>query len=57
MTRFRKHLDLMISPFQSAFLPMRWIAENTIIAQEVMDKLKRKKGRGGLLGIEIDMKK
>ena len=55
--RLRGHLDKMISPFQSAFVPGRWTAENTIVAREVVTTLKRKQGKGGLLGIKIDMSK
>ena len=50
-------LENMISPFQSAFVPGRWIAENTILAREVMHKMKSMKGKGGLVGIKIDMSK
>lgn len=50
-------MDKMISHFQSAFVPCRWIAENTILAREIMDKMKTIKGMGGLMGIKIDMSK
>jgi hypothetical protein len=56
-SRIRGLLENMISPFQSAFVPGRWIAENTILAREVMHKMKSMKGKGGLVGIKIDMSK
>lgn len=56
-TRLMKHLDKFISLFQSAFVPDRWIAENTILVGEVVGKMKRKQGRESDMGIKIDMSK
>lgn len=53
----RRFLDRIISPFQSAFISGRWIAENTILARKVMHKMKKINGKGGLVGIKIDMSK
>lgn len=41
--RLQGFLDWMISPFQSAFVSERWIAENTILAREIIAIMKRKK--------------
>ena len=55
--RLRRFLERIISPYQSAFVPGRCIAENMILAREVMHKMKKIKGVGGLVGIKIDMSK
>ena len=47
----------MISPFQSAFIPGRWIAENTILVREVLDTMRKSKKKKGLVGIKMDMSK
>ena len=48
----------LISPFQAAFVPRRWIAENTVLAQELVSTIKKKmRGRWALLGLKIDMHK
>lgn len=39
------------------FVPGRWIAENSILAREIMHMMRRKTHRGGLLGIKMDMHK
>uniref|UniRef100_A0A803NV61 Reverse transcriptase domain-containing protein n=1 Tax=Cannabis sativa TaxID=3483 RepID=A0A803NV61_CANSA len=55
--RLRMVLPLIISTFQSAFLPGRWIAENRIIAHEILDSFKKKQGKIGFVGLKVDMSK
>ena len=55
--RFKAHLHLFISPYQSAFVPFRNIQDNTIMAHELFNVINSKKGRGGLMAIKIDMEK
>uniref|UniRef100_A0A803PWZ9 Reverse transcriptase domain-containing protein n=1 Tax=Cannabis sativa TaxID=3483 RepID=A0A803PWZ9_CANSA len=55
--RLRPLLKDLISPFQSAFVPGRWIAENSIMAHEVLDSFKKLKGREGFVGLKLDMSK
>ena len=55
--RLRPLLDKIISPNQGAFVKGRWIAENSIIAQELVHKIKSHKGKNGLLLMKIDLKK
>ena len=48
----------MIDPAQEAFVPNRWIAENVVIAQEVLHSfMKIRKKKKGFLGIKIDFQK
>uniref|UniRef100_A0A803PDR2 Reverse transcriptase n=1 Tax=Cannabis sativa TaxID=3483 RepID=A0A803PDR2_CANSA len=56
-TRLRTVIDKLISPFQSAFVPGRWIIESFILTQELVHTIKKKKGKGGLMSIKLDMLK
>lgn len=55
--RLRAHLDNIIYPCQSAFIPHRAITDNIIINHEVMHYLKCTKGRKGFMAIKIDLPK
>jgi hypothetical protein len=55
--RFKLLLHHFIFPLQSAFVPSRNIQDNSILAHELLHTLKKKKGRGGLMAIKIDMEK
>lgn len=55
--RLSKLVDKIISPNQGAFVKGRWIAKNTVIAQEVIHKIRSHKGKKGLMAIKIDLKK
>uniref|UniRef100_A0A803NMF8 Reverse transcriptase n=1 Tax=Cannabis sativa TaxID=3483 RepID=A0A803NMF8_CANSA len=55
--RIKPLLSDIISPTQSAFAPGRWIAENSILAHEIMDSFKKCKGRSGFVGLKLDMSK
>lgn len=48
-------MDRIISPTQTAFVPGRWIGENTILVNEIVHSMRQKKGDNGLVGIKIDM--
>ena len=51
-------MDSLISPFQNAFIKGRNISDNILIAHEIMDILRKKKGRKNSFGaLKIDMKK
>ena len=51
-------MDSLISPFQNAFIKGRKLFDNILIAHEIMDILRKKKGRKGSFGaLKIDMKK
>ncbi|KAH7542921.1 hypothetical protein FEM48_Zijuj02G0126500 [Ziziphus jujuba var. spinosa] len=44
-------MDKIVSPNQGAFVKGRWIADNTVVAQEIIHK--REEEQGGLHGIKI----
>ena len=57
VARLRPHLDYLVSPYQTAFVPGRRGADNVIIAQELIHTIGRVKGRKGYMAIKIDLKK
>ena len=49
-------MDKLISPFQNAFIQGRNITDNILLAQEIFDFLRKKKGRKKGYGpLKIDM--
>ena len=49
-------MDKLISPFQNAFIQGRSITDNILLAHEIFDTLKKKKGRKkGFRALKIDM--
>uniref|UniRef100_A0A8R7VBS1 Reverse transcriptase domain-containing protein n=1 Tax=Triticum urartu TaxID=4572 RepID=A0A8R7VBS1_TRIUA len=58
VNRLRPHLDGMISPTQSAFIPGRLISDNALIAFECMHSLSTlKDGRGEFCAYKLDLAK
>ncbi|XP_060968531.1 uncharacterized protein LOC133035965 [Cannabis sativa] len=55
--RLRPIMNDLVSPLQSAFIPGRWIAESSILTQEIVYKIRQKKGKGGLMAVKLDMLK
>jgi len=55
--RLKFLLSKIISPFQTAFVPGRHIQDNSILSHEMLHSLKSKRGRGGLMAVNIDMEK
>jgi hypothetical protein len=47
----------IISPYQTVFVPKQHIQDNSILAHEMLHTLKAKRGRGGLMAVNIDMDK
>ena len=51
-------MDSLITPYQNAFIKGRNITDNILIAHEIMDVLRKKKGRQACFGVlKIDMSK
>uniref|UniRef100_A0A803P2D8 Reverse transcriptase domain-containing protein n=1 Tax=Cannabis sativa TaxID=3483 RepID=A0A803P2D8_CANSA len=55
--RLRGFLPQIISPNQAAFVKGRHIAENTMLAKEIVHSMNRRRGKGGFMMIKIDMEK
>ena len=47
----------LVSPLQTTFVPGRKGVDNTITVQELVHSMSRKKGRGGVMEIKIDLEK
>uniref|UniRef100_A0A803NHY2 Reverse transcriptase domain-containing protein n=1 Tax=Cannabis sativa TaxID=3483 RepID=A0A803NHY2_CANSA len=55
--RLKSIMDRLVSPYQSAFIPGRWIMECSVLAQEVLHAGKNKKGNEGIMAVKSDMSK
>ena len=55
--RIKPLFSKFICPTQAAFVPGRSIHDKTIIIQEVIHSMNRKKGKGGLMAIKLDLEK
>jgi hypothetical protein len=47
----------LIDPTQAAFVIERWIAENVVLAQEVVHSFNQSKKKKGNVGFKLDFKK
>ena len=57
VARLRPFLEKIISLLQAAFVPGRKGIDNTIIVQEIVHTLSKKKGKVGYMAIKVDLKK
>jgi hypothetical protein len=55
--RFKGLLYKFISQYQLAFAPSKSIQDNSILAHELLNSLKSKRGRGGYMAIKLNMEK
>ena len=55
--RLRPHLEKIISPLQTAFVPGRKDIDNAIIVQEIIHTLSKKKRKVGYMALKIDLEK
>lgn len=55
--RLKKHMNQLISPFQTGFVPGRQIHKNIIIAREAMHSMERMKGKIRAFAIKVDLSK
>ena len=57
VARLRPHLEHLVSPYQTAFVPGRRGIDNVIIVQELIHIIGRANGRKGFMAIKIDLEK
>jgi hypothetical protein len=58
VNRLKPFMDILITPFQNAFIQGRQITDNIILAQEVFEFLKKKhRGKWGFCALKLDMNK
>uniref|UniRef100_A0A2N9IE03 Reverse transcriptase domain-containing protein n=1 Tax=Fagus sylvatica TaxID=28930 RepID=A0A2N9IE03_FAGSY len=57
VSRLRPLLANLVSPYQLAFIPNTWIAENQLIVQELLHSSKRRKVKGGFVAVKVDLQK
>ncbi|XP_026451999.1 uncharacterized protein LOC113352390 [Papaver somniferum] len=55
--RVKPHLNILISPYQAAFVPGRDIHDNIIIAHEMIHSMKLKEGHSGTMALKLDLSK
>lgn len=55
--RIRPHLEEIIGPLQSSFIPKRGTCDNALIAQEIVHYMHKKKGKSGYIMFKIDFEK
>lgn len=55
--RLKKYLGKIISSNQGAFVERKWIVKNTIIAHEMVHKVKYYKGQKGLIIAKVNFHK
>lgn len=57
VARLRPHLESLIYPYQTAFIPRRRGADNDIIVQELVHTIGKMKGSKGPMAIKVDLEK
>ena len=57
VARIRPLLSGLVSPLQSTFVPRRQRVDNAIMIQEMIHSMVKKKGRGRVMAIKLDLKK
>jgi len=56
VNRLKPVMDNLITPYQNAFIQGRNISDNILLAHEIMDALKKKKGKKFSFGaLKIDL--
>ena len=57
VARLRPHLDKLVCPLQSAFVPGRRSVDNAIVVQELIHTISNKRGSGSYMAIKVDLEK
>jgi hypothetical protein len=55
--RLKEHIPMLVSPFQTGFVPGRNIHENIVVAQEMVHSMIKLKGSIGYFAIKVDLSK
>lgn len=50
-------MDKLVTPNQVAFMLGRWNGENTLMVNEIIHAMRKKKGTHGLMGLKLDTQK
>ena len=56
-SRLREVMEKLVSPRQCSFVPGRCMADNILVAQEVVHSMRMKKGSKGWMAIKLDLEK
>lgn len=57
VNRLRPHLERIMSPLQSSFIPGRSTKDNAIVLQEIIHHLRKKKSKKGDMVFKLDLEK
>lgn len=57
VNRLKHFMTKLIGDTQSSFIPRRQLADNIVLAQEMVHSMKRRKGKQGVMVMKIDLKK
>lgn len=57
VARMKHLMSTIVSPNQRDFVGGRWIAENIVVAQELVHKVRKHKGKQGLMLGKVDLNK
>ncbi|PNX73217.1 ribonuclease H [Trifolium pratense] len=57
VARLKECIPIIVSPFQTGFVPGRNIHENIVVAKEMMHSMERMKGNKGYFAIKVDLSK
>jgi hypothetical protein len=57
VNRLKPLIPLIISPYQTGFIPTRSIHENIVVAQEMIHSMLKMRGRTGYVAVKVDLAK
>ena len=57
VAKLRHLLHKIIFPYQSAFIPSRWIAKNQVVVYELLHSFKTRKVKSSFMTIKLDLQK
>jgi hypothetical protein len=57
VNRLKESIPVIVSPFQTGFVPGRSIHENIVVAQEIVHSMNKMTGKKGYFAIKVDLAK